>query len=633
MQHATPSVNRRQRKILSTACNACRRRKIRCDGDRPTCGPCNASENTVDCVYDYHGDKRRLYSKRFVQSAIDKAAAYDALVDDIKRASDDAAYAIFSEIRNTNVVRRDKQPVTDDVASDEELSSERDDLTFDTSGEIHAFGAASNLTSIRKIGDSYSFSLELQKRNSPSFLSPSSAAYQSDAMTSLLLDLYWCWQHPYFRMFEKDLFLRDMESGGRFFSPFLLCSILAHASHYSDHSLLRSDPNDPSTAGYRYYAQAKDYLDEEMKQPSLTTVQGLAILASREAGIGMDSRGWIYSGMAFRIALDLGLHLDCSNLVEAGLLNSEDVVARKTTFWGCYIYDQGWSVYLGRPPLIPKNVITVEQFTASVKEPEPWRPVDPNGKMEMAFSLPYFPDATFSAIASLMQILAEIHTVLYHTRRKMRKTEALQFLSDKHGQLMNWYSDLPSTIRERGFFSMPAVLMVHAMFQTIIILLFRPLSKSNLLLQQGTTPLSECIKASEEIVALLQDYHLRFGLRQVLNLATHIVFTAATTFLKAYELDRSHKSSLDACLMLLDEIGQVWPSARVIRDGLSTSITSLDSATGTNEVSLAAPGLVPLWPQTSENTNAEDEIWLFGLANWNALLGNSTDNLNWQYVK
>ena len=188
----------------------------------------------------------------------------------------------------------------------------------------------------------------------------------SQALEEHLLALYWTWQHPFFTLFSRSIFLRDREiarAGGsmatssKHFSPLLLNAILAHAAHLSSRPEVRTDPNEPATAGNCYFRTARKLLEVELESPSMTTVQALALMGSREAGCGRDvGLGWLYSGMSFRMALDLGLHLRCDDLVKKGQISQEEADARVTTFWGCYLFDKGWSAYLGRPESMPAHL-------------------------------------------------------------------------------------------------------------------------------------------------------------------------------------------------------------------------------------------------------------------------------------
>ncbi|KAI9641646.1 hypothetical protein NHQ30_009500 [Ciborinia camelliae] len=50
-----------------------------------------------------------------------------------------------------------------------------------------------------------------------------------------------------------------------------------------------------------------------LESPYLTTLQALILLGHREIGHGKTSKGRLFSGMAFRIAHEMGLHLDPTN--------------------------------------------------------------------------------------------------------------------------------------------------------------------------------------------------------------------------------------------------------------------------------------------------------------------------------
>jgi hypothetical protein len=55
--------------------------------------------------------------------------------------------------------------------------------------------------------------------------------------------------------------------------------------------------------------------------------------------------------MAFRMAIDLGIHLPSDKLqAYVKNLTAEDVEIRKRLFWSCYTWDKAISLYLGRMP-------------------------------------------------------------------------------------------------------------------------------------------------------------------------------------------------------------------------------------------------------------------------------------------
>lgn len=94
-----------------------------------------------------------------------------------------------------------------------------------------------------------------------------------------LIDLYFEWEQPWYQIVDEKLFRDSWRHNGRYFSPVLLCCIIAVASRYSDRPEVRSDPQDPNTAGLVFLEHAEALLHFDLKWPSITTVQSLAIMA------------------------------------------------------------------------------------------------------------------------------------------------------------------------------------------------------------------------------------------------------------------------------------------------------------------------------------------------------------------
>ena len=82
--------------------------------------------------------------------------------------------------------------------------------------------------------------------------------------------------------------------------------------------------------------------NDEHEKPQIATVQALALMSVREAGCGREAKGWVYSGMSFRMAYDLGLNLDSGGLSGSRdtNLDDEEIDARRVTMWGCFLFDK-----------------------------------------------------------------------------------------------------------------------------------------------------------------------------------------------------------------------------------------------------------------------------------------------------
>jgi len=101
-----------------------------------------------------------------------------------------------------------------------------------------------------------------------------------------LLDLYFYWIHPSYQMFSREHFLRDFQSGRTdHCSRILANAIAAFACRYSDRTAALADPNDLSTAGYQFFAEAERLLQHGGESP-LMLAQALSIMSSRELACG-----------------------------------------------------------------------------------------------------------------------------------------------------------------------------------------------------------------------------------------------------------------------------------------------------------------------------------------------------------
>ncbi|KEF58840.1 uncharacterized protein A1O9_03683 [Exophiala aquamarina CBS 119918] len=157
-----------------------------------------------------------------------------------------------------------------------------------------------------------------------------------------LLDMYWKWQNPWQYLVHRTAFQRAVDRGiyDDYCTPLLLRCVLALAARYCDHPDARLDAQDSNTAGDVLAAQAKDILSAEIEHPSTSTAAALALLALREMSVNKESLGWIYIGIAVRIAYNLGLNIDCQTWVNQQKISEEGAEKRRITWWGCYLLDK-----------------------------------------------------------------------------------------------------------------------------------------------------------------------------------------------------------------------------------------------------------------------------------------------------
>ena len=118
-------------------------------------------------------------------------------------------------------------------------------------------------------------------------------------------------------------YIGDMATGGRYYSEFLLTVICAHSAKYQE-----------GNAAEFLLTRARRLLGTAIQQPSsIPTVQALLQLSARDLAHGSISQAWVYSGIAFRMASDLGLQHSSKDVRG---LNPVDLEIRRRLFWGCY---------------------------------------------------------------------------------------------------------------------------------------------------------------------------------------------------------------------------------------------------------------------------------------------------------
>ncbi len=152
-----------------------------------------------------------------------------------------------------------------------------------------------------------------------------------------LLDLYFCWEYPTLSSLSKDHFLKDFEEGrSRYCSSLLVNALLALGSRFCDRLEIRANPDDPYTAGDRFFQEAQRLFWELEDHNDLTVIQALGIMGIREASCGRDFESRFYAGQSVRLAIEMGLH----RVETYNDDNNESSRVRLVTFWGAFVLDK-----------------------------------------------------------------------------------------------------------------------------------------------------------------------------------------------------------------------------------------------------------------------------------------------------
>lgn len=187
---------------------------------------------------------------------------------------------------------------------------------------------------------------------------------QSDMCRHLMATFFQS-QYQYHMCLYREYFLRDYDAGkGLYYSDLLMYAICAMGALASEETAMRE-------LGDIFFNMAQELLyGSALESPNLTTLQALILLGHREIGYGKTSKGWLFSGMAFRLAHEMGLHLDPNNWHGSNDSRVEREILRRT-YWAAFIADKQLSLYFGRPPALYPGESDVRD-TERIPYPPEW---------------------------------------------------------------------------------------------------------------------------------------------------------------------------------------------------------------------------------------------------------------------
>ena len=294
-----------------------------------------------------------------------------------------------------------------------------------------------------------------------------------------LLNLYFCWVHPYYQFFSHAHFINDMSRGRtEFCSAMLINALLSIACQYSDRPTARTDDNTPSTAGNYFFAEAKRLLDKT-DIPSLTTVQALGLMSVREASQGRDSSGYQYAGRCVRMALEMGLHLSVTG---NGMRPSEAEV-RRVTFWGVFNLETfvSFSVRLMLSTLTEGSMCSVgfgrlsqlPRAAADIQKPaildridsQIWRPYEDANLVTSPSAEQLSRSMLFT---NQLSKLCELANDMVNTFYAPRDQFTSRGLANAYAMFQNWYQNLPDAFRLANT-TLPHVMVLHMYYYACVL--------------------------------------------------------------------------------------------------------------------------------------------------------------------
>ena len=241
----------------------------------------------------------------------------------------------------------------------------------------------------------------------------------------------------------REFFLRDYDIGrGPYYSDLLLYAICAMGA------LAKGEPTMvPLSEIFAFQAESLVYAS--LDQPDLPLMQALILLGYRYIGHGKASKGWLFCGMAFRLAHEMGLHLDPNNWGGPPEPHIEQEISRRA-YWAAFNADKHLSLYFGRPPALYPHESDVRN-AIRIPYPDGWQSLLETYLAQDVSATAYEDGialaGSFIYRVELMKIAHNMITDVFENRRHNADGSVLAATSHRiHVSLTKWLSSLPGKL-------------------------------------------------------------------------------------------------------------------------------------------------------------------------------------------
>ncbi|KAJ3373850.1 hypothetical protein GGF31_008735 [Allomyces arbusculus] len=471
---------------IALACDPCRSRKVKCDGQQP-CASCRRS--SYPCTY-LSPPKRRL-AKAAAARKLATTTAVSALAP--ASASTGATAPAFNARRaighaGPNAAAPASAPSSTTSAAQlaaaaavahlAQLVDPPDDgsdratlvVSMDPGSNglprtLRSLGHSSGLHIIRKwrtkaSSNSTEAVMVLPpsaSRARPATPSGPEAALPPRNIMTMLLDFFFEHMHTFVPVVDQQMLRTSLDEGN---PPLLLLNAVFAVSAHVFESTAQGSLEKP-TASDIFLNRARQLARNILwSPPCLEYIQALLLLSFHELGLVRGS-GWVVSGVAIRMAQDMGLNRPLDHLAGAGISLSPIHRHFRRTWMATVIMDRFVSAVLGRP-------ITIHDEDCDVQWPDPDAEPDPHDAQTLR---------DYLELAKLSAILGKILRHVNAPGHERRRAQWAAAVPDLHAALSEWLHNLPPRLRYSFHAGAPTpsrfAVFLNAMYYTTIILCYR----------------------------------------------------------------------------------------------------------------------------------------------------------------
>lgn len=433
--YMTPAAT--QRKRVSQACDRCRSRKDKCDGNKPVCSTCAVGGH--DCTYDPSIKKRGLpegYVRGLeklwgltIREAPDVEGTILQLLDKdgiealTKTWSDkDCDETLLDTWRRSRLSKElDTLLPLLEIADDKTAKRKRPEVPFPPVPTIAADGAPVQPPTGPSNQPTPSDDLpkEEEQRETSKIprlaQAPSSGKLEIPPQAWELFDIYFSYTHCWLPIIDKHGLLRtkylypldvraDTPGSG---DHAALWAVLAYADSQRSGAVRSQNPNSPALQERTWtptslYKVARGLIPDEDGEFELGHVQALIVLSLLNMGQNRWKQAWLLIGQAVRIAIDLQL----------GDQTDDGKSRERHVYFGCFVLDTFIAARMERLPHI-RNQEALQEGLLQEEGLDEWSPwVDILNICTDSTKVPKGPGKALSAFNRLVRLTDMLNTII-----------------------------------------------------------------------------------------------------------------------------------------------------------------------------------------------------------------------------
>lgn len=333
----------KDRKRLPLACIACRRKKIRCSGEKPACKHCLRSR--IPCVY-----------KVTTRKAAPRTD-YMAMLDKRLKRMEDRVIKLIPKENQSAVPRAVVRPALPTLPSK---------TTGKKRAAEEAFGEDLDKWSKSRHGskvDELKSNLKGPEADEKSLLLEGSEFLPSQEIQEHLAEVYFDFVYGQsYPLLHKPSFMARLAAGN--VAPVLVLAVCAISARFSNHPSLRSEP--AFLRGEEWAKAAREIALRRWDTPNLTVLIVYLLLGLHEFGTCHGGRSWMLAGMAQRMAYALLLHQDLAHNgwgrhahKDTSEISPTDREIRRRTMWACFLMDRFNASGTDRPMQMSEEFVDI----------------------------------------------------------------------------------------------------------------------------------------------------------------------------------------------------------------------------------------------------------------------------------